>query len=819
MPSTKENTTCDRKNAPYDAILDKSNTNYATRRVKSLSKVALVAIAVLSLENSCTKHICSAYVGSTSSLNMKLRSYYRKSNSVNPFIFHCDLCQNDKSLAFPSALGSKSSSVVTLHTKKEDNDEEERANFMMSVVPPPLVALVTQMQSKMSSIIPPILVEYVKAAIQNLPTLKVAFFSFVSGLILAVCAIIVPVYTQLDYLEEPVTLFETILKDIKTGYVDEVDTQKLFETGVSAMLNSLDPYTEFEGRNEAQDMNENVNGKYAGVGLVISGNTLPENEMLTTDTNDADNEDLDDVDNDKPDLSQTREKIRDKVEARGIRVVSAFEGYAFDSGMRVGDKLVAIDNNPITPIMTVEEVRNQLRGEPGTSVSITFERDGVDGRTTVDIPRKIVRMRTVKLATMLKGEGDGIGYVQLSNFAQDSGLEMRKALLYLQQSALEASGGETGLKGLVLDLRGNPGGLLTSAVDVASLLVPKNSDIVFARGRGFPAVLYRSRVEPLLSPDTKLAVLINGGTASAAEIVSGAVQDLDVGVVMGSDRSYGKGLVQNVEELPFQTALKFTVAKYYTPSGRCIQSTEYKEGGGSGTAPGNAVFKASKVKEEDKSVFYTKAGRVVKDGGGIEADIKVAAPSASALEVTLLRSGVINDFAAEWSKNYRLPEGRFEVSDDLYREFQKFVNTKQENKEIKLEALYSSSLNQLKKILKQSGYKGSQRELEVLQASIVREVQRDFERYKTDIKEDIGQAILSRYLPESMLIERGLSTDVQVNAAAKLLRSTDGKFDKILARNSVRDNFSQSIENGKRELLSSASTREDDLGVKLQMKW
>lgn len=288
---------------------------------------------------------------------------------------------------------------------------------------------------------------------------------------------------------------------------------------------------------------------------------------------------------------------------------------------------------------------------------------------------------------------------------------------------------------------------------------------------------------------------------------------------MGSDRSYGKGLVQNVEELPFQTALKFTVAKYYTPSGRCIQSTEYKEGGGSGTAPGNAVFKASKVKEEDKSVFYTKAGRVVKDGGGIEADIKVAAPSASALEVTLLRSGVINDFAAEWSKNYRLPEGRFEVSDDLYREFQKFVNTKQENKEIKLEALYSSSLNQLKKILKQSGYKGSQRELEVLQASIVREVQRDFERYKTDIKEDIGQAILSRYLPESMLIERGLSTDVQVNAAAKLLRSTDGKFDKILARNSVRDNFSQSIENGKRELLSSASTREDDLGVKLQMKW
>jgi len=334
-----------------------------------------------------------------------------------------------------------------------------------------------------------------------------------------------------------------------------------------------------------------------------------------------------------------------------------------------------------------------------------------------------------------------------------------------------------------LDLRGNPGGLLTSAVDVSSLLVPKNSDIVSARGRGFPSVLYRSRVDPLVSPDTKLAVLVNGGTASAAEIVSGAVQDLDVGVVIGSDRTFGKGLVQNVEELPFDTALKFTVAKYYTPSGRCIQSTNYKEGGGSGMTVANSGFQAKKVSEKDKTDFYTKGGRIVKDGGGIEADYKVTAPSASALEVTLLRSGVMNDFASEWSKQYEMKDN-FEVTDDLYREFQKYVNAKQASKDLQLDSLYAPQLKDLKRVLKKSGYQASQREVDTLQASILREVQRDFDKYKVDLKEDLGQAILARYLPESMLIERGLKNDVQVDAAVKLLTASDGNFDKLLARNS-----------------------------------
>lgn len=428
-------------------------------------------------------------------------------------------------------------------------------------------------------------------------------------------------------MSEPVTLFETILTDLDQGYVDAVDTKKLFETGVSAMLNSLDPYTEFEGRQEAKDMSEGISGKYAGVGLVISGASLPQdvvdkmstsvsstsssgvdassqqnqgskllpkdamednvkflNEDISTGVNailDDDEDLLSGSDEDFDREAYVKQKMEEKratqkAYERGIRVVSAFEGYAFDAGMRPGDKIVAVDGLRVNPGTTVESVRSKLRGEPGTSVDITFERDGIDGETTLSIPRNIVQVPDVKLTSFVGKPQDGIGYIQLTGFAANAGNEVRRSIFALQRASEEASNGEHSLqvsilplwirfpyherikrshkclvckilhicflKGLILDLRGNPGGLLTSAVDVSSLLVPKGSEIVSAKGRGFPGVSYRSRVDPILDPNTKLAVLINDSTASAAEIVSGAVQDLDVGVIVGSGRSFGKGL-------------------------------------------------------------------------------------------------------------------------------------------------------------------------------------------------------------------------------------------------------------------------------------
>lgn len=665
-------------------------------------------------------------------------------------------------------------------------------------------------------------------------TIQLTFWAFTAGLVVASTALLVPLYLSVSQspLLQPVTLFETILQDLDDAYVEPVDTQQLFETGIQAMLRSLDPYSEYEGPQEAVALTESIDGKYGGVGLVIAGVTPPNSKQATLSTPapntvpldnnninnpksgntidaplkegdissrnnpttvgkvkettvgfDLNDDDEDaDFDGDEDDLYddlQSRKKLDSlyqKAREKGVRVVAAFEGYAYDYGMRVGDKLLAVDDLSVEDL-SLDQVRNRLRGEPGSWVTIQYERDGVEGIQTVTMPRQVVRLRDVKVATLLDND---IGYIRISGFSSDTGPQVRRAIQSLQQRVEDASYGERTLSGLILDLRGNPGGLLTSAVEVCSMLVPKGSEIVSAKGRGFPGVSYRSRVEPIVDPrTTRLAVLVNGQTASAAEIVSGAVQDLDVGVVIGSGRTFGKGLVQNVESLPYDSALKFTVAKYYTPSGRCIQGIKYKQ-------EKMGQYIADKIPEEDRSVFYTKAGRVVRDGGGIEADYKVSAPKASALEVTLLRSGVLNEFAAEWSKTHELSNylknNRLEVVDeDAYRQFQAFCFDKQKKGELQLDELYSRPLAELKKTLQKSGYKGSAKSVEQLQARIIQDVKADFDTYRKDIKEDLSQSILARYLPESMLLERSLTGDVQVQAAMKVLQ--DGyQYDKLLAR-------------------------------------
>jgi carboxyl-terminal processing protease len=434
---------------------------------------------------------------------------------------------------------------------------------------------------------------------------------------------------------KPATLFEDILIDLKDGYVDDVNTNTLFETAVKSMLSTLDPYTEFENLGQAKQFQESVSGRYGGVGMIISGSKPKSNTKSGY--------------NQLPSKAeQTNEALPKKAKQNdGVEVVNAFEGYAFDANIRTGDHIVAVDGVS-TEGLDVEEVRNLLRGDPGTDAIVEIERDAyVPGGTKVNdvkerfkvaIQRQQVHMSDVKLATFLGDPHEGIGYISLNGFNADAGRDFKLAMLMLRYCA------PNDLQGLVLDLRGNPGGLLDGAIEIASYLLPPESNIVSAKSKNEPEIVYTSSRMPIRPPNMRLAILVNGGSASASEVLSGAIQDLDAGVIVGPSRTYGKGLVQKIKPLPYDTALKYTIAKYYTPSGRCIQSVNYL-GGRSPTNTENqdksfeekrdiinedingqdeaSDNRAQTVSSRDRRLFYTKSGRFVRDGGGIEPDIKV----------------------------------------------------------------------------------------------------------------------------------------------------------------------------------------------------
>jgi C-terminal peptidase prc len=451
--------------------------------------------------------------------------------------------------------------------------------------------------------------------------------------------------------------FGTILENVKAAYVDrDVDLDAIFETGVNSMLSVLDPYSTYENTGQSEDLAVRTTGRYGGVGLTIG-----------KDDNDA------------------------------VLVLGALEGFAFDAGVRPGDRIVAVDGKNVNEL-SVDAVKSMLRGEPGTSIMLTVQRDGSPEPTLVmPVSRKLVRLPDVTLATL---DRDGVGYIKLEGFSEGTAEETGRAIRRLQNSDRE-------LKALVLDMRDNPGGLLDAAVAVSQQLVPEGTEIVSTSGRVYgegTSLSYRSTKPPLLNPRTRLVVLVNANTASAAEIVTGVVQDTDRGVVIGQ-RTFGKGLVQIVEPLPGGGALKLTVAKYYTPSGRCIQAVSYAGGrveasakatGGAATlapaavesneeplepgAPPLAPVAEPSKKDDSKGgkpskgadpagaimridpsepsrpqaaslddgvVYVTAHGRAVKAGGGIAPDVVVEARQLGELERSLLQRGLFFQFAGE----------------------------------------------------------------------------------------------------------------------------------------------------------------------------
>jgi carboxyl-terminal processing protease len=531
-------------------------------------------------------------------------------------------------------------------------------------------------------------------------------------------------------LREKVTLFDYILQDINQGYVDKVDINRMFETGVNGMLATLDPYTQFENNAEASEMHVKTSGKYGGVGLGISSG-----EVLD------------------PQRAATGGKNR-------VVVVSAFEGYAFDAGVRPGDVIDAIGGSP-TDGLSIAAVTDLLRGEPGTSVDITVLREGAASPLAFTLTRRNIQLRDVPVATFVGPAENSIGYLRLQSFAKDAASEVSTALQSLIDQA-KANAPARGLRGIVLDLRGNPGGLLNAAIEVAETIVPRGSIIVSTKGRDMgPGPVYMSNRDPVLPQDIPIAVLVNGQTASASEIVAGAVQDLDRGVIIGT-RTFGKGLVQNVQELPYQTALKFTVGRYFTPSGRCIQALKYD------SKDANGHFEAKAVDESDRKEFLTRRGRIVRDGGGIEPDV-MSKHRTSFLESALARQNMFFHFAGRYaglSKLDKLPSG-FEVTDTMYNDFIRFVT----NSQFKYESRFDEAFEQLEGMFNDVGYEAARGKVNDLRKATEAEMRADFIRHELDIRAQLESSIRFRYQPESERLVAELRNDEQLREAVRVLQS------------------------------------------------
>lgn len=591
-------------------------------------------------------------------------------------------------------------------------------------------------------------------------------WGFVAGLAIGAVVLFYPLDRGdvENALREKVTLFDFILQDISTGYVDKVDINKLFESGVNGMLATLDPYTQFENNAEAVEMHVKTSGKYGGVGLGIATGEI---------------------------LDPQRAALGGK---NRVVVVSAFEGYAFDTGVRPGDVIDAVDGKP-TSGMNIANVTDLLRGDPGTSVDVTVLREGVLNPLTFKLTRRRVQLRDVPVATFI-GD-DGIGYIRLQSFAKDAATEVANAIETLISEA-QSKSRSSRLRGLVLDLRNNPGGLLNAAIEVAETFIPRGSIVVSTKGRGMgPGPTYISNREPVAPLDLPIAVLVNGQTASASEIVAGAIQDLDRGVVIGS-RTFGKGLVQNVQELPYKTALKFTVGRYFTPSGRCIQAQKYDQKNSLGQ------FEAKPVEEGERKEFLTRNGRVVRDGGGIEPDV-MSKHRTSFLEFALQRQNMFFHFASRYAATRGIEElpKDFTVDDGLYKEFIRFVA----NSKFKYESRFDEVFGQLEEMLNDVGYESARGKVNDLRMATETELRTDFLRHENDIRAQLESSIRFRFQPDSERLVAELRNDEQLREAVRLLQSPLEYAEVLAPKHMIAQGLEDNINGGGSAPVAIASSR------------
>lgn len=499
---------------------------------------------------------------------------------------------------------------------------------------------------------------------------------------------------------------------ISTQYVDKVDADEMMKSGAAGITAKLDPYTDFISEKEMPDFEQMTTGRYGGIGSLI------------------------------------------RKKGDYVIIAEPYKGSPADeSGLKIGDKIVAIDGKDMRGA-EIENISKALRGEPNTTVKVTIERLLTGEREELKIRRQRISIPSITYADYV---ADGVGYIRHADFTDKCYEDMRAAILRLQ------SKGE--LKSLVLDYRNNGGGLLQSAVKVLSLFVPKGTKVVEMRGRNGVMETLHTQYEPLL-PSIPIVVLINGNSASAAEIVAGAIQDLDRGVVVGQ-RSFGKGLVQSTLPLGYNAYAKVTTAKYYIPSGRCIQAMNYSKDG-----------RAEAVADSLINEFKTARGRKVYDGGGIMPDRRVESKYMSSFAVVLYLTGVVEDFGDIYYKQHHatpIDVKNFSISE---RDYADFVAMAME-RDIPYKSESRVALEKLRSALKKERNDSLEEALSAIDKGLNDDKRSCFETFRDDIEEQINQNIVLRYAYAEGVIASSLRSDKELKVAIEIL-ADKAEYERIL---------------------------------------
>ena len=566
-------------------------------------------------------------------------------------------------------------------------------------------------------------------------------------------------------MQQAVALYRSILDTLSRSYVDDINTDEMLETSVDSMLSTLDPYTEYLSQT---DLAKRQNLVGIGAFVMKSG--------VNSDTVTLDGKSASKILSQIPSAIPLPRQLlgEEGAKAQTFKVVLSLEGYAYDAGLRVGDELLSIGGQDIGD-STLENVRELLVGDPGTTVEVQFTRPGVSGVQTVNVERKISQFSSVPCAIMLE---DSIGYIRLRRFGGEAGESMKAAIQTLQSKA-----SDTTLKGLVLDLRDNSGGELIQAIQIASLFVPDHTFLGSSQGEGsmmpnqsYYSDSYPQPSEPSLNQNTNqqlidpgkthVILLTNKQTASASEFLAGVFQDLDIGVIIGNDKeTLGKGIGQRELPLPFGRALKLTYHEFYTPSGRCVSKQR----------PGHHPAQSSKV-------FHTSNGRKLNDRRGIQVDVRTTAQR-SLLNDLLSSTGAYYQFASEWYA--RNPSAQFDgINDKIYKDFRAFVSREQQKGILKLEEAFDNKrmLQQIELISKASNNKKSSlQSVARLKDQIVKDLLSEFDSPKCRdiIRSELELNLLARTSPDSLLIERSSKSDGLVKEAVKILKSSNS-YDTIL---------------------------------------